>query len=161
MHAIEIVEDAGRTWIGQTGHGGPGIVFSRLRWGTEGVLKRVNLESLVSHGDWTGANWRGSTQLGDAFQCRFDGVRVEWRGSRSASAGKADVFLDGQSQGTVDQYASSGRWGATEYPGAFVWTSNDLLPGEHVLRIVVREDKNSASRGTLITVSQVLVWQSP
>ena len=34
MHAIEIVEDGEQMWIGQTGHGGPGIVFSRLQWGT-------------------------------------------------------------------------------------------------------------------------------
>jgi hypothetical protein len=160
LHAVEIVEDAGRTWIGQTGHGGPGIVFHRLRWGAEGVLKRVGHESLVYHGDWSGTQRRGSARPGDAFECRFEGMRVEWRGNRSASAGRAEVFLDGKSQGTVDQYASAGRWDTAEYPGTFFWTSNDLRPGRHALRVVVRGEKDPASRGTLITVGHVLVWQT-
>jgi hypothetical protein len=159
LHAIEIVETGDTTWIGQTGHEGPGIVFSRLRWGIDGTMRPVDLNQVVWTGEWAGADRRASSRPGDAFECRFTGGRVEWRGNKSPSGGQATIFLDGKRMGTIDQYGFDKSAPGNEYPGTFLWTSEDLAQGEHILRAVVSEQRNPVSQGSLITVAQVVVTE--
>jgi hypothetical protein len=159
MHAVEIVEADGESWIGQTGHEGPGIVFSRLRWGADGTTRRLAPAGLPYEGEWIGTNRRASSQPGASFECRFTGGRIEWHGNKSPSGGKADIFMDGKRVGLADQYGFERNAPSDEYRGAFLWISDDMPQGEHVLRVVVRDDNNPASRGTMITVTQVTVTQ--
>jgi hypothetical protein len=69
--------------------------------------------------------------------------------------------LDGRKVGTADQYGYDRSAPGDEYPGAFLWTSEDMAQGKHVLRVVIRDNAHSASRGRLITVTQVTVTQFP
>jgi len=159
LHAIEIVEAGGETWVGQTGHYGPGIVFSRLRWGADGTIRRVEPDRISWNGEWPGTKRRAAEQPGASFECRFAGGRVEWRGNISPSGGRADIYIDGRKMGTADQYGFDKSAPGDEYPGAFLWTSEDMAQGEHILRLVVRDDKHRASQGRLVTVSQVTVTE--
>lgn len=159
MHAIEIVELDEQTWIGRTGHQGPGIVFSRLRWGAYGTTRQLARDELSCEGEWMWTNRGACSQPGASFECRFTGGRVEWRGNISPSGGKADIYIDGKLAGLADQYGYDRRAFSNEYRGAFIWTSEDMPDGEHVFRVVLRDDKNPASRGTLITVTQVTVTE--
>ena len=115
---------------------------------------------------------------GDTVEFSFKGAEVYWRAVAAPDGGKADVFLDGKLQQTVDFYgfttpstagkkldawpldsyrrnylsslvASGGGDKETVLLMPFVKTGLDPKV-QHTIKIVVRGDKNPASKGTLI-----------
>ena len=74
----------------------------------------------------------------------FNGRDIYWRAVRGPDLGKADVYLDGVLQATVDCWASTGN----PLPLAFI--KEGLGDGTHTIRIVVKGEKNPLSSGTAI-----------
>jgi hypothetical protein len=86
---------------------------------------------------------RNSDHVGDSVMLEFEGTGIYWRAQQGPDCGKADVFLDGTLQKTVD---CCGAY--TPYKFWFVKTGHDA--GAHSIKIVVRGDKNANSTGTWI-----------
>ena len=84
-----------------------------------------------------GAHW--SNTAGAAVELAFTGTSVTWAGGKDSSHGKVDVLIDGTYDSTVDTYAA----GQTA-PSA-VYSKSGLAAGSHVLRLVLRSDKNPAA----------------
>ncbi len=72
---------------------------------------------------------------------QFAGTGLTWYGTKGSSYGKATVYVDNVSKGTVDLYRS-----ATAYKQS-IWTSAALSNGVHTIKIVVAGTKRSAAKG--------------
>lgn len=88
---------------------------------------------------------RVASKAGCSIEFSFTGKDVYWRPFKGPDCGKADVFLDGKLQGTIDCYSEA----ATGYQFGFIKTGLDAkMP--HVLKVVVRGDKNPLSTGVAV-----------
>jgi hypothetical protein len=87
-----------------------------------------------------------TSKAGQSVQFMFQGSDIYWRSVASNDAGKADVYIDGVLQKTVDCYFQEC---ALPYQFAFIKTGLDPKK-PHTIKIVVRKDKNPDSTGTNI-----------
>ena len=92
----------------------------------------------VREGNWSGAMW-----------CPFAGTSVKLVGSTGPAGGMADIYIDGIWQRTADWYSPQPESGATIFAAA------KLADGKHLLGVLTRGRKRSASRGTLINWSRI------
>ncbi|HTR99916.1 MAG TPA: hypothetical protein VML00_09210 [Bacteroidota bacterium] len=86
-----------------------------------------------------------SGEKGAFVQFSFRGPAIYWRAVADSAGGKADVFLDGKSAGTVDTYFRD------EIPNQFAFVRTGLDPRmTHTCKAVVRGDRNPLSAGTRV-----------
>lgn len=119
---------------------------------------------LILHDDsswsWKGA-WhkpenpagRIASAAGAEATCTFEGTGVALVGRYSTEGGKADIFLDGEKQATVD------AWVVERTNDNDLWHRFDLAPGKHELRVVVRGEKNPQSGGTAVNINRLISYQ--
>ena len=79
---------------------------------------------------------RSNTQY-NAFEFSFKGPTVKWIGSKRRDHGHADVYIDGEFQGTVDCYSPTTLTDVVKFEKTGL--SSDRI---HTLRVVVRKDRN-------------------
>jgi hypothetical protein len=96
-------------------------------------------------GTWTGAApAKASGTAQDSVSLVFKADAIYWRAEQGPDCGKADVYLDGVLQKTVDCFGIP-----SPYKFWFVKTGLDpAMP--HTIKIVVRGDKHAKSSGTAI-----------
>jgi hypothetical protein len=83
------------------------------------------------HESYIGDDARFTTIGGTSIRFTFVGAGVAWRGPLGPGRGRAEVFLDGDSVGRIDQGA------ATFAPRSVLYATSWPEPEEHELRIVV------------------------
>ena len=76
----------------------------------------------------------------------FFGSSIKWIGGKAFIGGIAEVYVDGNFQGSVDLYSAESRWQEV------LFSKNSLGPGMHSIKIVATGDKNPMSHGTYIFV---------
>ena len=86
-----------------------------------------------------------SAVAGESVALAFHGADIYWRAVKGPDCGQADVFLDGVLAKTVDCYANL----PTTYQFGFIKTGLDAKT-PHTIKVVVRGDRNSASKGAAI-----------
>jgi hypothetical protein len=69
----------------------------------------------------------------------FAGTSVRWVGRKFDDAGQCEVTIDGKKVAAVDQYDP-----VRDMP--FRHEIRDLPPGQHTIRLTLREQKNPASK---------------
>jgi hypothetical protein len=113
-------------------------------------VRRVNAGSpeIVYTGAWVPQAAPVASQVsanaGDRLSFTFHGTGIFWRAQQASDCGRADVFLDGTWQKTVDCFG--------KYTPYKVWFARtDLDPRvEHKLQIVVRGEKSAPAQGAAI-----------
>lgn len=99
-------------------------------------------------GDWaqqsSPVSARTSGARNSSVSLTFKGSGIYWRAASGPDCGKADVYLDGKWQKSVDFYGDYTPWQFW-----FIKT-NFNRKAAHTIRIVVRGDKNAKSSGTAI-----------
>ncbi len=114
---------------------------------------------------WTGA-WTdfssaktGLEKLGSEKGCeakiRFNGTGAIIVGPYVGAGGKADVYLDGKLDQTVDVWPDDSRRVVMEC----VWHKYGLPPGEHEVRLVVKGERMGESTGTEVRVHSLVVME--
>lgn len=107
---------------------------------------RIGHRDVRFTGRWNDAGaFRFSNDAGATAQCDFEGTGVRWLGRRFDDAGRAEITIDGQVVGVVDQYGP-GR----DLP--FDWTHRGLAPGRHTIRLRLLPDKPDASTDRYLNV---------
>ena len=82
---------------------------------------------------------------GSELQFSFKAKNIYWRAVKGPDCGKADIYIDGVLQRTVD------CWAATTTPFQFAFIKKGLDSNRiHDIKIIVRGDKNPKSVGTNI-----------
>ena len=82
---------------------------------------------------------------GSSVQLSFKSAEIYWRAVSDSDGGKADVFIDGELEETVDCYYKE----SLPFQFAFIKTGMDTNK-LHTIKISIRADKNSLSSGTVI-----------
>jgi hypothetical protein len=118
----------------------------------------------VPHNDarwqFTGA-WRVQKQgrvasdKGSEAAIRFNGTGAIVTGTYLVSGGKADVYLDGKLDRTVDVYPDEPH----NKGGEAVWHVFGLRSGEHTVRLVVKGEPYPGSSGADISIEELVVFR--
>ena len=82
---------------------------------------------------------------GESVYCSFRGAGIYWRAIADTCGGKADIYIDGRLEDSVDCYYRE----ALPFQFAFIKTGLDPKR-THVFRAIVRPDKDPASHGTVV-----------
>lgn len=85
----------------------------------------------------------------------FDGTGAIIAGSYLQSGGRADVYLDGTLDRSVDAYAEEVEPKTTEA----IWHAFGLKPGRHSVRLVVRGERFGGSIGTEVAIKDLVVFR--
>lgn len=112
-------------------------------------------------GDWTVEDrCRSTASAGATCTIQFEGGAICVEGLRGEDGGQAEVLLDGESVGVIDQFgytrAAMPRFDQRIVP--FRWSKDDLTPGVHTLTIKVSGRGRKESRGCQIRISGAKVY---
>jgi len=103
-------------------------------------------------GNWTDSTGDGyyesralsASDKGAEMSFPFHGREIYWRTTFGPDQGNADVYLDGKLISTVD------CWATQFNPLPIAFMRRELADHDHVIRVVVRGDKNPLSSGTTV-----------
>ena len=102
---------------------------------------------------WGGWEAMLATEGGAEAVLTFEGTGVAVMGDMTQAGGRADVFLDGErSDHALDAWIPE-RTNDIDY-----WHVTGLAPGEHTVRIVVREDADERSLGREVRIRDVVIY---
>jgi alpha-L-fucosidase 2 len=97
----------------------------------------------VTHSDAFGGSLKQARLAGSTATLTFTGTQVAWVGTWSPNRGRAEIILDGVSQGTVDLYSGS-------VSTRRILFSKKLAAGSHTLVIKVLGTRDSRSTSTYV-----------
>jgi hypothetical protein len=95
-----------------------------------------------------------SGKTGDAVELRFTGTGISIEGNWYKDGGKADIFVDGKLHRTIDTY----YFFANQQHTTSIWHVMNLLPGDHIVRLVVKGEKRPESAGTMVYITKALIF---
>lgn len=137
----------------------------------QGAPKEQNLvlDDASSELKYHGAGWKHEAAVttafdgtqsetresGDAAEYSFHGNRITWYGRLGSAMGKADVFIDGQLDQTVDTYD------ADEIPNVAVYSRTFASVADHSIRISARGDHNGRSTDSWVLIDALKIGKSP
>lgn len=112
-------------------------------------------------GNWTdtkdrhGLPAKQSDNPGSEATLKFNGTGLALVSNLSQDGGRADVYIDGvKSDLVADAYIGPNTTDDD------LWRVFGLSPGEHVVRLVVRDDADPHSTGTRILINRALVYRA-
>lgn len=94
---------------------------------------------------------------GASAELSFEGTGVALLGSWNTDGGRAEVFIDGESAGTVDTYYVK-EAGKYEGNRAYLFYTMGLTDGPHTVKIVNLDDKSPRSTGNRIYLERALIY---
>lgn len=167
-----IVESTGKRAISLAAkHGGrveDGVLYVKTQapkpppleaWNDYGTpVSRIGIDD--PRWQWSG-NWRRerdrrvSSAEGAIAEIGFEGTGAMITGSYLPTGGKAEVYLDGRLDKTVDVYPDEDR----EKGGESVWHKFGLKPGPHTVRLVVLGEPYPESSGADIAINDLVVFR--
>ncbi len=107
-------------------------------------------------GSWReGQNARVANARGASAEAAFEGRGVIVAGQYLPTGGKADVFLDGKLVQTVDAYPDED----STKSGDSLWHAFGLPAAKHTVRVVVRGEPYPGSKGSDISISDLVVFR--
>jgi hypothetical protein len=118
-----------------------------------GTVTTQDTSTKITYGSWSGktstlasgGTYRSNPTAPQTTTFTFTGTRVDWITTIGPSYGKAEVYLDGVDQGTVDLYSPTNHWQTAKSYSA-------SGPGQHTLIIKVLGLKNPASTGKAVII---------
>ena len=94
---------------------------------------------------------------GDMTEFSFTGTGVSLTGVWNKVGGKADIFVDGVFDRTIDTFFNYNK---QEYGTTSIWHKFGLAQGNHKVRIEVKGEKRPESEGTKINLTDALVFNT-
>jgi hypothetical protein len=96
-----------------------------------------------------------STTAGSEATLKFNGTGIALASNLAQDGGRADVYVDGKKSDLVaDDYIMPNTTDDD------LWRMFELPPGEHTLRLVVRDGADPRSNGRRIMLNRALVYQT-
>jgi hypothetical protein len=117
-------------------------------WEWKGSWARTTYEH--PWGDWEAMR---TTEAGAEASFSFEGTGVALLGDMTQEGGRADVYLDDSKSDYVLDAWIPERTHDHDY-----WHATGLEPGEHTLRVVVRDDADERSQGKEIRIRGAVVY---
>ena len=92
---------------------------------------------------------------GDIAEFDFTGTGVSLSGEWNKNGGKADIYIDGTLDRTIDTYFNYNK---QEYGNTSIWHKFNLSQGNHKVRIEVKGEKRSGSEASKVNLTDALVF---
>jgi hypothetical protein len=102
-------------------------------------------------------NWIFAGESGDSITFTFEGSGISINGNWVADGGKADIFIDGKPDRTIDTYYN---WSRQQHNDVSIWHNFSLHPGTHKVKLVVRGEKRPESIGTNVYISSANIFKT-
>ena len=99
------------------------------------------LEAWLADGRPEGVFYPEGSTSGDTATYTFNGTGIDWVGSIANNHGKAEVYIDGTLDATVDNYSVNYLQQQVKY------SKSGLTSGTHTIKIKVLHSKNASSTG--------------
>lgn len=93
---------------------------------------------------------------GDELIFNFSGTGISLEGNWHQDCGKADIYVDGKLQRSIDAY----YFFAQQEHTTSIWHVLNLKPGKHQVKLVVKGEKRAESKGTRIYITQALIFKT-
>ncbi|WP_379342413.1 discoidin domain-containing protein [Paenibacillus sp. GCM10027629] len=87
-----------------------------------------------------------TTTAGSTTEYTFNGTNIVWYGVKGSDHGKADVYIDGILDSTVDLYQE------TRSVQSLIYSKTGLPSGVHTIKIIVRNDRNPLASNNYVEV---------
>ena len=97
-----------------------------------------------------------SGKSGDEVDIEFTGTGISIEGNWYKDGGKADVYVDGQYNRTIDTYYDY----ANQQHTTSIWHVMNLRKGMHRVRIVVKGEKRPESAGTNVYIASAYIFKT-
>jgi inosine-uridine nucleoside N-ribohydrolase len=95
-------------------------------------------------------------KAGDELDISFTGTGISLTGNWFKDGGKADVYVDGALNRTIDTYYDFANQQHTES----IWHVLNLQPGVHKIRLLVKGEKRPESAGTRVYITQAIIFKT-
>ena len=128
----------------------PALLYNGVPFTQTAQTWARSTESVLAAGWASQGQWIGSDTLGDTVNLTFDGVWVSVGFSGEGDAGRAEVFIDGVSQGIVDLYRNE--------PDALSFSYANLVTGTHTVSVTVLASANPLANGDEVRLDYIDVW---
>ncbi len=92
-----------------------------------------------THASASGGGYSAGRLAGAKSTFTFTGTNVTFVGRKGTDGGKADIYLDGVKQTTVDFYNATAQWKVN------LWTKTGLTNAKHTVMVVALSTKSAAS----------------
>ena len=98
-----------------------------------------------------------SSTAGDEALFTFEGTGVSISGNWDRNCGKADIYVDGKLNRTIDCYFNF----AHQSPGnTNLFLIQQLPEGKHAVRVVVRNEKRTEAEGANVYLSEAVIYKT-
>jgi hypothetical protein len=130
----------------------PGVPVARVEFDQPAWSWKGGWTSDTLKNDWSSWKVRRAGGTGDEATFAFEGTGVAIVGTMGQEGGRADVYLDGAKAGKIDAWIPE-RTNDNDY-----WHVTGLANGKHTVRIVVRGDADSRSKGRKVQLERAIVY---
>jgi hypothetical protein len=97
-----------------------------------------------------------SDKAGDELIMNFNGTGISITGNWYKDGGKADIYLDGKLNRSIDTYYNFANQQHTES----IWHVLSLPPGDHNIRLVIKGEKRPESEGARVYITSATVFKT-
>jgi len=97
-----------------------------------------------------------SENNGDELILDFSGTGISLKGNWYRDGGKADIYVDGTLNRTIDTYYDFAGQQHTES----IWHVLNLKPGDHTVRLIVKGEKRPEARGTRVYITSATIFKT-
>jgi ADP-ribosylglycohydrolase len=122
-------------------------VFDASAWETKGKWSDKKLNDRFTF----------SGNAGDELTFNFEGTGASIEGNWVKDGGKADVYVDGQLNRTIDCYFN---YSGQEHHGMNIFHVTNLPAGKHTVKLVVKGEKRAESAGSNVYVTQAIIFKT-
>lgn len=130
-------------------------IFSKEKWKFKGDWNVYKQKS--GDGEKETEQSMFSNTKGDELEFEFNGTGISLMGNWVKDGGKADIYLDGKLDRSIDTYYN---YSQQEHRNISIWHAFQLKPGKHVIRVVVKGDKNRESLNSNIYITEAIVYKT-
>jgi hypothetical protein len=130
-------------------------VLEKNSWKFSGKWQPIAIEMSKANEPMNGSTI--SESKGSTAEFTFTGTGVALIGTWNKAGGKADIYVDGKIDRTIDTYFNFSN---QEYGNTSIWHKFNLTPGTHKIRVEAKGEKRTESEGTRIELTDALVFKT-
>ena len=118
---------------------------------TNSALKYIGNWNNHSDSKHSGGTMKYSANKGNAVEFVFEGTGFELYSMTSTARGKANIYIDGKLEQTINQYDSKANYNKA------VYTKTGLTEGKHTVKIEVTGEKVASATGANVSIDRVVI----
>ena len=129
-------------------------VFDENGWSFNGNWKPLEISSKKDNQSIKQSMY--GEKAGDEIAIKFSGTGISIEGNWYKDGGKADIYVDGTLNRSIDTY----YYFAGQQHTTSIWHVLNLQPGDHSVKLVVKGEKRPESEGTRLYLTSAIIFKT-